>query len=89
MEDSGRGLWAAVIRARSGTPVPFRAIFLGGARVDDFQPVESMRRRRRRLRISSRLEWIAGAEEEWRRRNCRPMTAEELQRVLRQYPGDA
>jgi hypothetical protein len=35
-----------------------------------------------------RAEWIAGAEEEWRQRNGRPMTAEELRRVLRRYPGD-
>lgn len=28
------------------------------------------------------------AEEEWRKRNGRPMTAEELARVLRWYPGD-
>lgn len=33
-------------------------------------------------------EYIAGAEEEWRRRTGRPMTAEELERVLRRYPGD-
>jgi hypothetical protein len=35
-----------------------------------------------------RAEFIAGAEEAWRKRTGRPMTAEELQRVLRQYPGD-
>ena len=35
-----------------------------------------------------RAEYIAGAEEEWRKRTGRPMTAEELQRVLRRYPGD-
>jgi hypothetical protein len=56
--------------------------------MDDFQPVQSQRRRRQRLRTALRLEWIAGAEEEGRRRNGRPMTAEELQRVLRRYPGD-
>ena len=34
------------------------------------------------------VEYIAGAEEEWRKRTRRPMTAEELERVLRRYPGD-
>ena len=44
--------------------------------------------RRRRLNERVRAEWIAGAEEEWRKRTGRPMTAEELERVLRRYPGD-
>jgi hypothetical protein len=35
------------------------------------------------------LEYLAGAEQDWRRKNGRPMTAEELQRALRRYPGDA
>jgi hypothetical protein len=34
-------------------------------------------------------EWIAGAEEEWRRRTGRPITADDLERVLKRYPGDA
>lgn len=44
--------------------------------------------RRRRLNERLRAEYIAGAEEEWRRRRGRPMTAAELERVLRRYPGD-
>ena len=44
--------------------------------------------RRHRLNERLRAEWIAGAEEEWRKRTGRPMTAEELERVLRRYPGD-
>ena len=44
--------------------------------------------RRQRLRERLRAEWIAEAEEEWHRRTGRPMTAEELERVLRRYPGD-
>ncbi len=44
---------------------------------------------RHRLRERPRAEWIAGAEGEWRRRTGRAMTAAELERVLRQYPGDA
>ena len=44
--------------------------------------------RRQRLRERLRTEWIAGAEEEWRRRTGRTMTAGELERVLRRYPGD-
>ena len=34
-----------------------------------------------------RAEYVAGAEEEWRKRTGRPMTAAELERVLRRYPG--
>jgi hypothetical protein len=45
---------------------------------------EKRRRRNERLRA----EFIADAEEEWRKRTGRPMTAEELERVLRRYPGD-
>jgi hypothetical protein len=44
--------------------------------------------RRKRLRERLRAEWIAGAEEEWRRRAEDAVTAEELERVLRRYPGD-
>jgi hypothetical protein len=42
---------------------------------------------RRRLNERLRAEFIAGAEEEWRKRTGRPMTAEELERVLRRDPG--
>jgi hypothetical protein len=45
-------------------------------------------RHRRRLNERLRAEWIAGAEGEWRKRTGRPMTAEELERVLRRYAGD-
>jgi hypothetical protein len=40
------------------------------------------------LRERLRAEFIAGAEEDSRRRLGRGLTAEELQRVLRRYPGD-
>jgi hypothetical protein len=43
---------------------------------------------RQRLRERLHAEWIAGAENEWRRCTGWPMTAEELERVLRRYPGD-
>ena len=43
---------------------------------------------RRRMNLRLRAEFIAGDEEEWRTRTGRPMTAEELERVLRRYPGD-
>jgi len=46
-------------------------------------PVE----RRRRLNERLRAAWVAGAETEWRKATGRPMTREELQRVLRRYPG--
>jgi hypothetical protein len=42
----------------------------------------------RRMNLRLRAEFIAGAEEEWRKRTGRPMTAEELERELRRYPGD-
>jgi hypothetical protein len=42
----------------------------------------------RRMNLRLRAEFIAGAEDEWRRRTGRPMTNEELERVLRRYPGD-
>jgi hypothetical protein len=43
--------------------------------------------RRYRLNQRLRVEWSAGAEEGWRKRTGPPMTAEELERVLRRYPG--
>ena len=42
----------------------------------------------RRLNERLRAEYIAGAEEEWRKRTGRPMTAGELERVWRRYPGN-
>jgi len=48
-------------------------------------PGDCQRQINRRLRA----EFIAGAEEEWRRRTGRPMTAADLERVQRRYPGDA
>lgn len=56
-----------------------------GLRVAAVDPVDD---RRRRLNQRLRTEWIAGAEEEWRRRTGRPITAAELERILRRYPGD-
>jgi len=38
--------------------------------------------------LNLRAAFIAGAEEEWRRKAARPMTAEELEWVLRRCPGD-
>jgi hypothetical protein len=43
---------------------------------------------RRHMNLRLRAEYIAGAEEEWRKRTGRPMTAEEPERVLRRFPGD-
>jgi hypothetical protein len=43
---------------------------------------------RQRLNERLRAEYIAGAEEEGRKRIGRPMTALEVERVLRRYPGD-
>jgi len=41
----------------------------------------------RQMSLRLRAEWIAGAEDEWRQRIGRSMTAEELERVLRRYAG--
>jgi hypothetical protein len=56
--------------------------------MDDYRPVKAERNRRQRFKERARMEYIAGAEEDWQRRTGRPMTAEELRRVLRRYPGD-
>lgn len=68
-------------RARRG-----RAARQGGM---DGHPRQPGCRRPIRLGLSERVraEWIAGAEEEWRRRTGRRMTAEELERLLRRFPG--
>lgn len=50
--------------------------------------IEQLRNRRRRFKERARAEYLAGAEEEWRRRTGRPMSAEELERMLQRYPGD-
>ena len=52
------------------------------------RPVDSAEWQRQMNR-RPRAEFMAGAEEEWRKRTGRPMTAEEFERVLRRYPGDA
>jgi hypothetical protein len=44
---------------------------------------------RRPLNKRLRAEWIAGAEEEWRKRTGVPMTPEELEPVLTRSPRDA
>jgi hypothetical protein len=44
--------------------------------------------RRRLFRMAARLAFIEDAEEESRRRLNRPLTADELQRVLQLYRGD-
>jgi hypothetical protein len=56
--------------------------------MDDYRPVDALRNRRQRFKERARAEYLAGAEHEWRVRNGRPMTAEELKRALRRYPGD-
>ncbi len=56
--------------------------------MNDSRPVDPHRNRRQRFKERARLDYLAGAEEDWRRKTGRPMTAEELERVLRRYPGD-
>ena len=46
------------------------------------RPVDPVKDRRQRLRERLSAEWIAGAEEEWRKRNGRGMTSAELELVL-------
>ena len=57
--------------------------------MSDARPADPRRNRRQRFKERARLEYLSGAEEDWRKRTGRPMTAEELERVLRHYPGDA
>jgi hypothetical protein len=53
------------------------------------QPIDPETKvRRRRLNARLRAEYVAGAEEDLRKRTGRPMTTEELERVFRRYPGD-
>jgi hypothetical protein len=42
----------------------------------------------RHMNIRLRAEFIVGAKVEWRKPTGRPITAAELERVLRRYPGD-
>ena len=58
---------------------PSREYLVGSDPADD---------RRRRLNERLRQALIEGAEEDSRRRLGRALTAEELERVLRRYPGD-
>ena len=43
---------------------------------------------KRHLNERLQAEFVARAETEWRKRTGRPMTAEQLERVLGRYPGD-
>jgi hypothetical protein len=43
---------------------------------------------KRHLNERLRAEFLAAAEEEWRRRTGRPLTAAELAQTVRRYPGD-
>ena len=56
--------------------------------MNDFRPVDPLRNRRQRFKERARAEYVAGVEAAWRRRIGRPMSAEELERILRLYPGD-
>jgi hypothetical protein len=51
-------------------------------------PVDNSSDERIRLNQRLRRAFIEGAEEDSRRRLRRGLTAEELERVLRRYPGD-
>jgi hypothetical protein len=57
-------------------------------RYRDHLGMQEHRNRRQRFKERARADYLAGAEGEWRRRTGRPMTAEELERALRSYPGD-
>ena len=60
-------------------------------RVDDLKAraVSADHERRERLNKRLRQAFIEGSEEDSRRRLGRGLTAEELERVLWHYPGDA
>jgi hypothetical protein len=59
-----------------------------GMRTLTTRPIKAERNRRQRFNERARLEYLAGAEQDWRRRTGRLMSGEELERVLRRYPGD-
>jgi hypothetical protein len=59
----------------------------GAVKQQPSQPVGSTSRRRE-LNRRLRLAFIAGAEERSLRELGRPLTADELRRVLERYPGD-
>lgn len=48
----------------------------------------SLEKQRRRLRERARAAFVEGAEEFSRVNSGRPLTRDELQRVLKRYPGD-
>ena len=56
--------------------------------MNEYRPVDAESNRRRRFKERARAEYIAGVEGEWRRRTGRPMTAAELEHVIRRYPGE-
>jgi len=82
-----RGELSPAPAARSALSRDLNAPCRKGAR-SDRRHIALVHERRQRLRERLRAEWIAGAEEERRRRTGRPMTTAELNRVLRPYPGD-
>jgi hypothetical protein len=50
--------------------------------------VRGVRHRRQRFQERARMEYLQGAEQESRRHLGRGLTAEELELVLRLYPGE-
>jgi hypothetical protein len=73
-----------------------RQSFIEGAEVDMLvgvedrqqRPADAQRERRTRLNQRLRQAFIAGAEADMRRLLGRGLTSDELERVLRRYPGD-
>jgi hypothetical protein len=62
---------------------------MNGSMADQKAELRSLTARRADLNRRLRLAFIEGAEERSRARLGRGLTDEELQRVLRRYPGDA
>ena len=60
----------------------------GSVAAMDTAATVSVAARRRELNRKLRLAFIAGSEERWQLDHGRPMTVDELRRVLRRYPGD-
>jgi hypothetical protein len=44
--------------------------------------------RREELNRKARLAFVQGASEQWQRVNGRPPSEEELNRIIKRYPGD-
>jgi hypothetical protein len=55
--------------------------------MNDSRPVDPHQNRRQRFKQRARMEYLAGAEEEWRKRTGRPMTGRRAGACAATVPG--